>query len=81
VPIDVAFIAADGRVVAMHTMDVPPEGTDEADLPRYSSKVPVTHALEVAGGHLRAAGVTIGSKVKLPQGLRGDDESGSPRRD
>lgn len=62
VPLDVAFISADLRVVQMHTM---PVDLDGKDLPEYSSGVPVQYALEVRDGALEEAKVRIGHRVGL----------------
>ncbi len=65
VPLDVAFIDADGTVVRTHTMAVEP---DLAGRIAYSSEVPAKYALEVAGGSLAAADVAPGDTASF----RGD---------
>jgi len=60
IPLDVAFIGPDRRIVAMYTMQVEP---DRAGRVAYSSGSAVQFVLEVRGGALRAAGVSIGDKV------------------
>ena len=60
IPLDIAFLDADRRVVSMHTMAV------EADLAGraiYSSNVPAQYALEVAAGELARAGVRVGDQA------------------
>ena len=72
VPIDVAFLDADGRVVSLAEMRVEPpraphEGrwAYEARLPVYRSAAPVRFAIEVAGGRLAELGVTRGTRIPL----------------
>ena len=72
VPIDVAFLDADGVVVAVHEMrPEPPRAPGEtpwayeARLPQYPSPAPAQLAIEVAGGRLRQLGVSPGSRVAL----------------
>jgi hypothetical protein len=69
-PLDVAFIDADGLVVAIHTMPVEPPSTPLEEYPRYSSRTPVLYALEVRAGALADAGIQAGDPVQLPAGLR-----------
>ena len=70
VPIDVAFLDAEGRIVALHEMrPEPPRGSDEspaayeARLRRYSSGFAAQFAIELAGGRLRELGVAPGQRV------------------
>jgi len=72
VPIDVAFLDADGQVLVTYTM--PPESPRragesdaeyEARLPHYSSRFPVLFVLEIAGGRLVELGVAPGHKLRL----------------
>jgi hypothetical protein len=72
VPIDVAFLDSDGRVVALHEMSVePPRRADEtplayeARLPFYPSGAPVHFAIETAGGRLRELGVGVGTRISF----------------
>jgi uncharacterized membrane protein (UPF0127 family) len=69
-PIDVAFIDAMGRVVAIHEMwPEPPRRPDESPfryemrLPGYSSREPVQFALETAGGRLAELHVQVGDRL------------------
>lgn len=71
-PIDVAFVDADGRVVAVHEMAAEPPRAPgesalayESRLPLYPSGGPVQFAIEVAGGRLAALGVAPGARVSL----------------
>jgi uncharacterized membrane protein (UPF0127 family) len=70
VPIDVAFLDAQGRVAAIHEMRVePPRGAGESPadyerrLPLYPSGGPVLFAIETAGGRLREVGLSVGDRV------------------
>jgi len=72
IAIDVAFLDAEGRVVAMHEMkpEAPrrPGESDrdyEARLTPYPSGLPVWFALETAGGRLRQVGLDVGDTVGL----------------
>lgn len=60
VPLDIAFLDSQRRVVRMQTMRVEP---DPAGQITYSSVVEAQYALEVAGGSLARAGVQIGDTV------------------
>jgi len=62
IPLDIAFIDADRKVVRTYTMAVE---TDLAGSAPYGSQVPVKYALEVAAGALSAAGVKPGDTVTL----------------
>jgi len=71
--IDVAFIDAMGRVVAIHEM--PPEPARrssespfqyEKRLPEYPSGVPISFALETAGGRLADLGLEVGDRLHFP---------------
>jgi uncharacterized protein len=58
IPLDIAFIDKDMRVINTETMAVEPDGRT-----RYSSSKPAQFALEVPAGALKRAGVQPGSKV------------------
>lgn len=60
IPLDIAFIGPDMRVVKIYTMEIEPYGLDSR---LYSSEVPAQYALEVPKGALAAAGVRVGDKV------------------
>ena len=68
IPLDLAFIDAEGRVVRTVTMAVEPAGT--AELRLYSSDVPVLYALEVSAGGLEAAGARPGDVVNFSPEVR-----------
>ena len=70
IPIDVAFLNAKGRVVALHAMTPePPRGERETPRryeerrPAYLSGEPAQFAVEVAGGRLAQLGVRIGDPM------------------
>jgi uncharacterized membrane protein (UPF0127 family) len=74
VPIDVAFLDAQGRVISTHSMTVEPARRPdeapsdyEARLPRYNSGLPAQYAIEVAGGRLRELGVRSGQTISLDE--------------
>lgn len=67
IPIDVAFLDEDGRIVASHEMQPePPRGLDESArqyesrLPVYRSQGLVRFSVETAGGRLAELGVGVG---------------------
>ncbi|MBW2267764.1 MAG: DUF192 domain-containing protein [Deltaproteobacteria bacterium] len=71
-PLDVAFLDAGGRIVALAEMELePPRASDESSaayerrLPIYRSGVPVRFAIEVAGGRLASLGVAVGDAIAL----------------
>ncbi|MEB2345748.1 MAG: DUF192 domain-containing protein [Deltaproteobacteria bacterium] len=72
VPIDVAFLDAQGRVLNVHTMQPePPRRPGESDaayerrLPGYPSAGPARYAIELAGGRFAALGIGPGDRVTL----------------
>jgi len=60
IPIDIAFIDSELRIVKIYTMAVEP---DRAGRVSYPSIVPAQYAFEVAGGALARNGVVEGAKV------------------
>ena len=58
IPLDMAFIAKDGRIVRIEAMTTP------RSLASISSGEPVAAVLEVAGGRLAASGVKAGDTVR-----------------
>ena len=66
IPLDIAFIGPDMRVVKIHMMEVEPYGFDSR---LYSSEVPAQYALEVPKGALAAAGVKVGDKVDFSSNM------------
>ncbi len=72
IPIDVAFLDSEGRVVAIHEMrPEPPRRRDEspaeyeARLLAYPSGGPARFAIETAGGRLRQLGLAVGQRIPL----------------
>ncbi len=70
--IDVIFLEADGRVVALHHMPKeaprsPDESLDDYErcLPVYASPQPVRYALELAGGQLELLNVRVGDFIDV----------------
>ena len=68
--IDVAFLDAEGRVVALHAMPPePPRSAAESAmqyerrLPEYPSGAPAQFAVELAGGRLAQLGVGVGTRL------------------
>lgn len=60
IPLDMAFIAKDGRIVRIASMTTP------RSLASISSGEPVAAVLEVGGGRLEALGVKAGDTVRHP---------------
>jgi uncharacterized membrane protein (UPF0127 family) len=72
VPIDVAFLDASGRIVALSEMapELPRAAGEsraayETRLPIYRSGAPARFAIEVAGGRLAGLGVALGDEIVL----------------
>lgn len=72
IAIDIAFLDADGRVLAIHEMQSEtPRGERESSsayesrLRQYPSGLPALFAIETAGGRLRALGVRGGDKIEI----------------
>lgn len=72
VPIDVAFLDAEGTVLAVRSMHPEPPrapgespGSYERRLRRYASPAPAQFAIEVAGGRLAAIGMAPGDRVAI----------------
>ena len=66
IPIDIAFLSTDRRVVAVHTMTVEP---DLAGRTAYSSHGPAQYVLEVPAGEFARAGIAVGSQVEFLDGV------------
>ncbi|MFW5682713.1 MAG: DUF192 domain-containing protein [Phycisphaeraceae bacterium] len=67
VPIDIVFLDAGGRVVAMHEMEVEPYDTPNEELTPYPSRYPAQFAIELRGGWLDRLDVALGDRVDLPR--------------
>jgi hypothetical protein len=72
IPIDVAFLDAEGRVLNLHTMPPEPPRRDgesaaayEARLPSYPSAGPAQYAIELAGGRFAELGVGKGDRIDV----------------
>lgn len=70
IPLSIAYIDAEGRIVDIQDM----QPLDET--PRPSAE-PTQYALEVNQGFFEERGVTVGDMVELPGG-QGEGESGVP---
>ncbi len=67
VPIDIAYLDAQGEVVWMHAMQVETNpDIRESQLKRYDSHHPVQFAIEVRDGSLRRLGLRQGDRIDLP---------------
>jgi uncharacterized membrane protein (UPF0127 family) len=62
IPLDIAFLDSDRRVVKTYTMAVEPYGLDRK---AYSSESPAQYALEVPAGALAKAGVKVGDQAEF----------------
>jgi uncharacterized membrane protein (UPF0127 family) len=62
IPLDIAFLDAERRVVQMYTMSVEP---DRRGTTPYGSKVPAMYALEVPAGSLKRGGVKVGDQARF----------------
>ncbi len=71
IPLDAAFLDRDGRIVTLVRMEPPVPGTSVEDLPRYPSRRPAAHVLEMRAGWFAAAGVAEGQRVDLSAALAG----------
>jgi uncharacterized membrane protein (UPF0127 family) len=72
IPIDVAFLDADGRILNVHTMKPEPprrEGESvaayEGRLPSYPSQGLAQYGIELAGGRFAELGVGRGDRIEL----------------
>ena len=72
VPIDVAFLDSEGRVIAIHEMQPEPgrrrdesPSAYESRLRPYLSGGPARFAIETAGGRLRQVGLAVGQRLPL----------------
>ncbi|GHA93192.1 DUF192 domain-containing protein [Modicisalibacter luteus] len=65
IPLDVAFIGAEGTIRAIDTM-VPCGNDVNARCPTYQAGEPFQYALEVNAGFFEAHGVKVGDQVTLP---------------
>ena len=66
VPIDIIFLDAAGRVVAMHQMNVVDYDLPDDKLPQYSSRYPAQFAIELKGQTLDELDLETGNRIDLP---------------
>ena len=66
IPLDIAFIDANGRIVAINTMP-PCESTSPSDCPSYPPGTAYHSALEVNGGYFAERGIKVGDCVSIPE--------------
>ncbi len=67
VPIDIAYLNAQGEVVYMYAMQVESDpDTPEYRLKQYNSNYPAQFAIEVRDGTLRRLGLRQGDRIDLP---------------
>jgi len=62
IPLDIAFIDSDLRIVKIYTMAAEP---DRGGRVTYNCRVPVQYVLEVSAGAFRRNGVVEGAKVEF----------------
>ena len=63
-PLDFIWIGQDCRVADTESYaGEPPTGTQDSDLPRYSSDGPVMYGLEVNAGDVERLGIEPGDRV------------------
>ncbi|MGP9764897.1 DUF192 domain-containing protein [Halomonas sp. AOP13-D3-9] len=65
IPLDIAFIGGDGRIVAINTMQ-PCESSSPSDCPSYPAGAAYHSALEVNGGYFAERGIKVGDCVSIP---------------
>ncbi len=66
IPLDIAFIDSDGRIVAINTMQ-PCESSSPRDCPSYPAGAAYHSALEVNGGYFVERGIKVGDCVSIPE--------------
>ncbi|SDN79434.1 DUF192 domain-containing protein [Vreelandella arcis] len=65
IPLDIAFIDSDGRIVAINTMP-PCESSSPSDCPSYPAGAAYHSALEVNAGYFAERGIQVGDCVSIP---------------
>ncbi|WP_386079801.1 DUF192 domain-containing protein [Vreelandella sp. F11] len=65
IPLDIAFIDSEGRIVAINTMQ-PCESSSPSDCPSYPAGAAYHSALEVNGGYFAERGINVGDCVSIP---------------
>ena len=66
IPLDIAFIDDQGRIVAMHTMP-PCDSSAPGDCPSYPAGAAYHSALEVNAGYFAERGIKVGDCVSIPE--------------
>lgn len=66
IPLDIAFIDANGQIVAINTMQ-PCESTSPSECPSYPAGAAYHSALEVNGGYFAERGIKVGDCVSIPE--------------
>lgn len=65
IPLDIAFIDGEGRIVAINTMP-PCTATSPSDCPSYPAGAAYHSALEVNSGYFAERGIGVGDCVSIP---------------
>jgi len=65
IPLDIAFIDDDGRIVAIESMQ-PCESSSPSDCPSYAPGAAYHAALEVNAGYFAERGIKVGDCVSVP---------------
>ena len=65
IPLDIAFIDANGRIVAINTMPSC-ESSSPSECPSYPAGAAYHSALEVNGGYFAERGISVGDCVSIP---------------
>ncbi|MGQ7261404.1 DUF192 domain-containing protein [Vreelandella sp. V005] len=66
IPLDIAFIDANGQIVAINTMQ-PCESTSPSECPSYPAGAAYHSALELNGGYFAERGIKVGDCVSIPE--------------
>ena len=66
IPLDIAFISSDLRIVRIHTMTVEPNLVGQK---RYPSHGDAQYAMEVAAGSFARLGISEGDRVTFSAGI------------
>lgn len=66
IPLDIAFIGADGMIRALHTMP-PCESERASECPSYAAGAPYRAALEVNAGYFEKREIGVGDRIALPE--------------
>ena len=66
IPLDIAFIDANGQIVAINTMQ-PCESTSPSECPSYPAGAAYHSALEVNGGYFTERDIKVGDCVSIPE--------------